>query len=133
MLQSLATLNVFNTLILKQIFWKTKTFFKKLEYRLLVQNTKIESAIFPHKTAMSERNVKTNRMGSTKWTYHKGRSLPGNILFFWKFCFSLKTSYKELIGCTNYPNFHIYTFRKHWSFIWGSFFPVSIYKCHGYH
>ena len=71
-------LNVFTTLSLKLIFWKTKAFFKKLEYRFLVQNTKIESAIFPHKTALPEANVKTNRMGSTKCTYHKGRIFASN-------------------------------------------------------
>ena len=55
-------LNVFNTLTLKQIFWKTKTFFKKLEYRFLVESTKIENASFPYKSAIPELNVKTNRM-----------------------------------------------------------------------
>ena len=60
--------NVFNTLTLKQIFWKRNTFFKKLEYRFLVETTKIESTF---KTALSETNVKTNRMATTKWTYHK--------------------------------------------------------------
>ena len=59
MWQSLKILNVFNTLTLKQIFWKTKTFFKKLEYRFLVESTKIENASFPYKTAISEANVKT--------------------------------------------------------------------------
>ena len=29
-------LNIFNALTLKQVFWKTKTFFEKLEYRFLV-------------------------------------------------------------------------------------------------
>ena len=48
---------MFNTLTLKQIFWKTKTFFKKLEYRILVETTKIESTSFPFKTAPSEANV----------------------------------------------------------------------------
>ena len=46
-----------------QIFWIKKTFFKKLEYRFLIENTKIENA--------SEPNVKAKRMGSTKWTYHE--------------------------------------------------------------
>ena len=46
--------NVFNTLILKQIFWKTKTIFKKLEYRFLVEATKIENTPFPLKAALSE-------------------------------------------------------------------------------
>ena len=58
--------NVFNTLTLKQIFWKTKTFFKKLEYRFLVEATKIEITPFPFKTALAEANVKTNRMATTK-------------------------------------------------------------------
>ena len=42
----------------------------------------------------------------------KSRVLPVNTLFFEKFCFSLRTSDKELIYCTNDPNVHIYTFRK---------------------
>ena len=53
---------------LKQISWETKTFLKKLECRFLVEGTKIENALFPYKTVMSEVNVKTNRMVSTKWT-----------------------------------------------------------------
>ena len=62
---------VFNILTLKQIFWKTKAFLKKLEYRFLVETTKIENTSFPFKTALSEANVKTNRMATTEWTYHK--------------------------------------------------------------
>ena len=122
MLESLEILNVFNTLTLKQIFWKIKTFSKKLEYRFLVQSTKIESAIFPHKTSLSEVSVKTNSIGSAQWN----GVLPGTTLFFCKICVSLRISYKELIWCTNYPNFHIHTFRKRWSFIWESFFTVGI-------
>ena len=127
MWQSVDILNVFNTSILKLIFWKTKTFFKKLENCFLVENTKIESTSFPYKTAISQANVKTNRMVNTKWTYHKERSFPSNYIF-WKFCFSFRTSYKELIWCTNDPNANIRTFCKRWSFIWRSFFPVSILK-----
>ena len=59
-------LNVFNTLALRQIFWKTKTFFKELDYRFLVESTKIENASFPHKAAISEANVKANGMVTTK-------------------------------------------------------------------
>ena len=57
---------VFNTLALEQIFWKMKNFFKNLEYSFLVQSTKIKNASFPYKTAISEADVKTNRMMSTK-------------------------------------------------------------------
>ena len=58
----------------------------------------------------------------------KSTVLPANALFFWKFCFSLRTSYKELIWCTKDLNAHIGTFCKRWSFIWRCFFPVSILK-----
>ena len=54
MWQSFKTLNVFNTLALKQILWKTETCFKKLDYGFLVESTKMESTSFPYKTAISE-------------------------------------------------------------------------------
>ena len=76
-------LNVFNTLTLIQIFWKTKTFFKKLEYCFLVETTKIENTSFPFETALSKANVKTNR---------KNGVLPVTALFFRKICFSFRTS-----------------------------------------
>ena len=63
-------------------FEKEKTFSKKLEYRFLVESTKIENASVPYKTAISEANVKTNRMGTTKWTYHKEQSSASNY-FIW--------------------------------------------------
>ena len=72
-------LNVFNTLTLIQIFWKTKTF---LEYRFVVETTKIENTSFLFKTALSEANVKTNKMASTKWTYHKEWSFANNFFIF---------------------------------------------------
>ena len=71
-----------NSLTLKQIFWKTKTFFRKLEYRFLVETTKIENTSFPFKTALSEANVKTNRMATTKWAYHKEWSFASENFFF---------------------------------------------------
>ena len=42
-----------------------------MEYRFLVEATEIENTSFPFRTALSEANVKTNRMATTKWTYHK--------------------------------------------------------------
>ena len=44
-------------------------YFQKTEYRFLVESTKIENASFPYKSVMSDANVKTNRMVSTKLTY----------------------------------------------------------------
>ena len=46
--QSVKILNVFNTLTLKHVFRKTQTFFKKLEFRFLVESIKIENASFPY-------------------------------------------------------------------------------------
>ena len=104
-------------------FSKKRKLFKKLEYHFLVETTKIDNITFPCKTALSEANVKANRMGSTKLT-----SLPVTTFLFLKFCFSLGTSYIELIWCTNHPSVHIHTFWKCWSFTLGCFFPVSILK-----
>ena len=67
-------LNIFVASTLKQVFWKTKVFLKKLKYGFQDEQTKIKNVLFPYKTAMSEANVKTNRLGSTKWTYHNEQS-----------------------------------------------------------
>ena len=72
--QSVKVSNVFNTLTLKQ------------EYSFLVEATKIENTSFPFKTALSEANVKTNKMATTKWTYHEEWSFTSNyFIFFGKF------------------------------------------------
>ena len=89
MWQSVETLNDFNTLTLKKIFGKTKIFFEKLEYSFLDESTKIENALFPYKTAISEVSVKTNRMVSKEWTNHKERSFASNY-FLLKTLFQFK-------------------------------------------
>ena len=73
MWQLLKILNIFNTLTLKQVFWKTRTFFKKLECEFLVESTKTENATFTYKTALSYPTVETNRMVRTKWAKRKER------------------------------------------------------------
>ena len=82
MSQSVKVSDLFNTLTLKQIFWKTKTFIKKLEYHFLVKTTKTENTSFLFETALLEADVKTNRMATTKWTYHKGWSFASNYFIF---------------------------------------------------
>ena len=62
-----------------------KIFFEKLEERFLAESTKIEKQSFPYKTAISEANVKTNRMVNEKWTYHKERSFAGNYFILFQF------------------------------------------------
>ena len=59
--------------------------FKKLEYRFVVESTKIEKAPFPYKTAISEANVKANRMVTTN--YHREWSLASNYFIYLKFLF----------------------------------------------
>ena len=83
------SLNIFNVVTLKHIFWKTKTFFKKLEYGFLVESNRVENASFPYKSVISKANVKTNRMISTKQTYHKELSFASNYLIFLKISFHL--------------------------------------------
>ena len=95
--------------------------FKTLEYRFFVGSTKIENASFPYKTAISEPNLRRIEWRVQNGPIIKNRVLPVTALFFWRFCFSLRTFYKELIWCTNDPNAHIYTFCKRWSFIWRCF------------
>ena len=81
------SLEIFYISNFEQIFWKTQTLFKKLERRFLVESAKIENATFSYKTPLSEANVKTNRVGSTKWTYHTGRSFASNYFIFLEILF----------------------------------------------
>ena len=90
MWRSVKSLNIFSTLTLKQIFYKTKTFLKILEYRFLVERIKIEKTLFPYKTVISEANVKTNRIMATKWAYHRELSFANNYLIFLKVLFQFK-------------------------------------------
>ena len=112
--QSLEILNIFNTLTLKQMFWKTKTFSKILEHRFLVESTKIKIATFPYKRqwqkVLSEDNVKTNRIGSSKLTYPNERNFTSIYFTFFKILFQYKNLYNEMNWCTNYPNVHIHVF-----------------------
>ena len=39
---------------------------------------------------MSEANVKANRLGSTKWAYHKEQGFAGNYAIFSKILFQFK-------------------------------------------
>ena len=64
--------------------------FKKMEYRFLVESTKIDNITFSYKTALSEANPKTNRMGSTKLTYHKEQSFASNHFPFSKILFQFR-------------------------------------------
>ena len=122
MWQSLKISSAFNTLTLKKIFRKTKTFFKKLENRFLVEKTKTENATLILNKATKQKSVlRQIEWGVQYRSIIKSGILPVSISYFWNFYFSERTSYKELIWCTNYANVHIHTFRKRLSFFEGDF------------
>ena len=68
MWQSAEILNVFKNFNFnfEVDFLENTNLFKKLEYHFLFYCIKIENASFSYKTAMSDANVKTNGMVSTK-------------------------------------------------------------------
>ena len=66
-----------------------------MEYLFVVKSTMIESIIYSGKTALSEANVKTNRMGITKWTYHKEHSFSSSYFIFLKILFHYKSVIKS--------------------------------------
>ena len=66
-----------------------------MEYGFLVERSKIEKASFLYKTAISEANVKANRMVTTKCTnyklqYYRERSFTSNYFIFLKVLFQVK-------------------------------------------
>ena len=73
----------FQNFIFETDFLENENLTQKMGYCFLVESTKIENASSRYKTAISEvPYVKTNRMVSTKWTYHKGRSFCQQLLFY---------------------------------------------------
>ena len=71
-------------------FLENENLFQKPGVLFLVESTKIENPSFPCKTALSEANVKTNKMVTTKWTYHRERSFASNYFIFSKMSFQFK-------------------------------------------
>ena len=108
--QSGKILNVFNTLTLKQSFWKKNTLFQLKAPRLKKHH---------YHTKLSYQKPMLTQI---EWWIQNGSKngvSPVAALFLWKFCFSLRTFQKELICCTKNSNIHIHDFRKSWCFIWG--------------
>ena len=99
-----------------------------MEYRFLVESTKIDNITFPYKTALSEANVKTNRMGSTKLTYHKERSFASNHFPFSKILFQFRNLVYRVDLMYQPPKCPYSYFSKALEFTLGCFFPVSFIK-----
>ena len=63
-------------------FLENKILLQKTRVPFLFETTQIENTLFPFKTALSETNIKTNRMMTTKWTYHTARSFDSGYFIF---------------------------------------------------
>ena len=85
MWQSVETSNVFNTLVLREIFWKTKDHFKKLDYRFLVESTKIENASFLYKLPYQKPMLKQIEWWLQDGHITKNGLLPVTTLLFENF------------------------------------------------
>ena len=105
-----------------------KTFFKKLDYHFLVETTKIENTSFPLETALSEVNVKTNRMESTKWTYQKEWSFASNYFIFLENLFQFQSLLNRVNVMYQRPKCPYSYFQQALSLILECFFPVKILK-----
>ena len=127
-MKTTGNLNDFNTLTLKLIFRKTQTLFKKLGYCFLVESTKIDNITFPYKTALSEPNVKTNRMGCTKLTYHKEQSFASNHFPLSKILFQFRYLVCRDDMMYQPPKCPYAYFSKVLEFSLACVFPVSILK-----
>ena len=67
-------------------FLENKNFFQKAVWST-VERTKIKKAPFPYNTTISEANVTTNKIVTTKWAYHRERSFVSNYFIFLKVLF----------------------------------------------
>ena len=75
MWQLLELFSIFNTITLIKIFWKTQTLFKKLGYRFLVENAKIESTTFQYKNARQKPMLRQIECGV------QNRPITKNVVF----------------------------------------------------
>ena len=67
-----------------------ENFFQKTVIPFLAERIKNEKASFSCKIAISEANVKTNRIATTKWDYHRERSFANDYFIFLKVLFQFK-------------------------------------------
>ena len=100
--------------------------FKKMEYRFLVESTKIDNITFPYKTALSEANVKT--MGSTKLTHHKEQSFASNHFPFSKILFQFRNLVYRVDLMYQQPKCPYSYFPKVLEFYFRVFFPCEYPK-----
>ena len=78
-----------------------KTLFKKLDYGFLVEILRLKTHHFHTKLSCQKPMLRQIEWGVQNRLLTKNGVLPVTTLFFRKFCLNLRTSYEELIWCTN--------------------------------
>ena len=114
-------LSVVNTLTLKQIFLKTKTISKNWSTVFQLKALTLQTHHFRTKLPYHKPMLRQIECWVQNRPITKNWVLP--VITVWKFCFNLRTSYKELIQCTNYP-MPIVVF-KHFLKMWQIFIKAS--------
>ena len=71
-------------------FLENENFFQKTGALFFSWTHEDWKASFPYETAISEANIKTNRMVTTKWAYHRERSFASNYFIFLQVLFQFK-------------------------------------------
>ena len=104
---------------------KKENFLKKLEYRFLVESTKIDNIIFPYKTALPKANFRTNRMGRTKLTNQKEQSFASNHFPFSKILFQFRNLVYRVDLMYQPPKCPYSYFSKALEFYFRVFFPCE--------
>ena len=90
-----------------------------------------KTATFPWKTALIN-CIKTIRMESKKWIYHKEKSFSSNYFLFLKMLFQFMNHLWKVDLMYQLPKCPCSYFLKDWSFIWGCFFlRLSNWFCNG--
>ena len=105
---------------------KRKNFSKSWSNVFLVESIKIENALFPYKLPYQKSMLRQIEWWAQNGAITKNEVLPVTTLFFWKFCFSLRTSYRSWFDVrkTQMPTLLLSVSTG--VFIFRSFFPVSI-------
>ena len=92
MWQSVKVSNVFHALTLKQIFWKAKTFFQKLEYHFSVEPLRLKTHHFHSKLVCQRPMLRQIKKQKKNGSITKKGFLPITALFIWKICSGFRTS-----------------------------------------
>ena len=108
MWQSVEILNNFNTLTLKQTFWKRKTFFKNLDYCFLVESTiRLKTHYFYTKLLYQKPMLRQIEWWMQNGPIIKNEILPVTILFFERnFIFLIKSLFD--VSTTQMPIFLLF-------------------------